>query len=81
MNIRSLSSEGVLINEHISDNNIDSFCLTETWLRQDEYVSLNEFSEFLSALVLKTDTFIIVGDFNIHVEVENNSLVFLSLLV
>ena len=33
----------MLINELISDNDIDLFCLTETWLCQDEYVSLNEF--------------------------------------
>ena len=35
---------------------------------------LSEFSEFLSALLLKTDKVIIVGDFNIHVDVENDSL-------
>ena len=35
---------------------------------------LSEYSEFLSALLLKTDKVIIVGDFNIHVDVENNSL-------
>ena len=42
MNIRPLSSKYELINEFISDNNIDLFCLTETWLCQDKYVSLNE---------------------------------------
>ena len=127
----------VLINELISDNNIDLFCLTETWLRQDEYVSLNESTppshinthiprdtgrgggvaailnsaplinskprqifrsfenpiptllfivlsnltlnfylnfQFLSALVLKIDKVIIVGYFNIHIDIENYSL-------
>ncbi|MDF4405412.1 hypothetical protein P3471_22925, partial [Vibrio parahaemolyticus] len=45
-----------------------------------EFVS--EFSEFLSSLVLKSDKVIIVGDFNIHVDVDNDSLatVFISLL-
>ena len=42
----------------------------------------SEFSEFLSALVITTDKIIIEGGFNIHVDVENNSLgeTFLSLL-
>ena len=35
---------------------------------------LSEFSEFLSNLVLSTDKVIIVGDFNIHVDVDNDSL-------
>ena len=35
---------------------------------------LSEFSEFLSELVLKTDQIIIVGDFNIHVDVDRDSL-------
>ncbi|CAJ1053038.1 RNA-directed DNA polymerase from mobile element jockey [Xyrichtys novacula] len=35
---------------------------------------LSEFSEFLSELVLLADKVIVVGDFNIHIDVENDSL-------
>ena len=35
---------------------------------------LSEFSEFISALFLKRDKVIIVGDFNIHVDIKNDSL-------
>ncbi|MDF4362241.1 hypothetical protein P3514_33715, partial [Vibrio parahaemolyticus] len=41
---------------------------------------VSEFSEFLSSLVLKSDKVIIVVDFNIHVDVDNDSLALISLL-
>ena len=41
LNIRSLLKKGVLVNELISDNCIDLLFLNETWLKEQEYESLN----------------------------------------
>ena len=41
LNIRSIRHKGVLVNEIISDNNLDLLCLSETWLGEQEYVGLN----------------------------------------
>ncbi|XP_058248684.1 uncharacterized protein LOC131354733 [Hemibagrus wyckioides] len=42
LNIRSLAPKALIINEMISDYSFDALCLTETWLRPNEYIGLNE---------------------------------------
>lgn len=42
INIRSLAPKATLVNELITDHQIKILCLTETWLKTDEYIALNE---------------------------------------
>nr|XP_055053668.1 uncharacterized protein LOC129438773 isoform X1 [Misgurnus anguillicaudatus] len=42
LNIRSLTNKEPIVNEIINDQNLDALCLTETWLKADDYISLNE---------------------------------------
>jgi len=42
MNIRSLTSKALVVNDMITDYNLDMFCLTESWLKADDYISFNE---------------------------------------
>ena len=44
LNVRSLTSKAVIVNELISDHNLDEIGLTETWFKPDEFTVLNEAS-------------------------------------
>lgn len=41
-NTRSLNNKSLLLNEFITDNNLDFLCLTETWQTPLDYFSLNQ---------------------------------------
>ena len=42
INIRSLAPKATFVNELITDHQVEILCLTETWLKTDEYIALNE---------------------------------------
>ncbi len=42
LNIRTLSTKVFFVNDMITDHKLDVLSLTETWLKPDEYIILNE---------------------------------------
>ncbi|XP_068597914.1 uncharacterized protein [Brachionichthys hirsutus] len=42
LNTRSLNNKGLILNEYITDNQLDFLCLTETWHKPLDYFSLNQ---------------------------------------
>ncbi len=47
LNIRSLSTKALFVNDMITDHKLDVFCFTETWLKPDEYIIFNDGSMVL----------------------------------
>ncbi len=46
INIRSPSTKALFVNYMITDHNLDVLCLTETWLKPDDYITLNDYNLF-----------------------------------
>ncbi len=42
LNIRSLFMKALFVNDLINDHHLDVLCFTETWLKPDDYIILNE---------------------------------------
>ncbi len=47
LNSRSLAPKAVIVNEIIIDNSFNVLCLTETWLKQNYFIGLNEPNKLL----------------------------------
>lgn len=41
LNVKSLRSKTLIVNEIITDEELSVLCLTETWIKTNQYVALN----------------------------------------